>query len=184
MQPSVTKGISLLNKFIMITPTPPSDPTLHSSLLNKCRTTPPPLTPDPSFFTLNPTPSILHSVSLNVQAYRRDWSLTLKKPYICTWLQQFYFLSVFQYKIATQILPTNDYLKHYRVNDSNVCQKCYLEFDSIEHNLFSCSEIVQILSKFFKFLNDECGVTKNIRMVQYLFWLSGSENTGLNHILL
>ena len=91
---------------------------------------------------------------------------------------------VFQYKIATQILPTNDYLKRYRVKDSNVCEKCNLEFDSIEHSLYSCSEIVQILLKFFKFLKDECGITKNIGMVQYLLGFSGSENIGLNHILL
>jgi hypothetical protein len=90
----------------------------------------------------------------------------------------------FQYKIATQILPTNDYLKRYRVKDTNVCEKCNLEFDSIEHSLFSCSEIVNILSTFFKFLKDECGVTTNIGMVQYLFGLSGNKNLGLNHVLL
>ena len=33
---------------------------------------------------------------------------------------------VFQYKIATQILPTNDYLKRYRVKDTNICEKCNL----------------------------------------------------------
>ena len=41
---------------------------------------------------------------------------------------------VFQYKVATQILPTNDYLKRYKVKDSNLCEKCNLEFDSIDHS--------------------------------------------------
>ena len=90
----------------------------------------------------------------------------------------------FQYKIATQILPTNDYLTRYRVEDTNVCQKCNLEFDSIEHSLFFFSEIVQIISTFLKFLKDECGVTTNIGLIQYLFGVSGSKQQGLNHVLL
>ena len=90
----------------------------------------------------------------------------------------------FQYKIATQILPTNDYLTRYRVEDTNVCQKCNLEFDSIEHSLFFCSEIVQIISTFLKFLKDECGVTTNIGLIQYLFGVSESKQQGLNHVLL
>ena len=40
------------------------------------------------------------------------------------------FNRTFQYKIATQILPTNDYLTRYRVEDTNVCQQCNLEFES------------------------------------------------------
>ena len=40
------------------------------------------------------------------------------------------------------------------------------------------------LSKFFTFSNDDCGVTENITMVHYLFGFCGSENIGLNHILL
>jgi hypothetical protein len=51
-------------------------------LLNKCRTSLPPLTPDPSFFTLNHTPSILHSASFKFQPYSRGWSLTSKKPFL------------------------------------------------------------------------------------------------------
>ena len=30
----------------------------------------------------------------------------------------------FQYKINTLILPTNEYLHRYRVNDSNICSRC------------------------------------------------------------
>ena len=40
------------------------------------------MTPRPSFFTLNPTPSILHSASFNFQPYSRGWSLTSKKPFL------------------------------------------------------------------------------------------------------
>ena len=31
---------------------------------------------------------------------------------------------VFQYKIVTQILPTNEYLTRYRVKDSTICDQC------------------------------------------------------------
>ena len=91
---------------------------------------------------------------------------------------------VFQYKIATQILPTNDYLKRYKVKDSNVCEKCNLEFDSIDHSLFSCSEITQVLSIFFKFLKDDCNISANIGMNNYLFGFHERKFRGLNHVLL
>ena len=91
---------------------------------------------------------------------------------------------VFQYKIATQILPTNEYLKRYKVKDSNVCEKCNLEFDSIDHSLFSCSEITKVLSIFFKFLKDECNISENIGMIDYLFGFPSKKCGGLNHVLL
>ena len=40
---------------------------------------------------------------------------------------------VFQFKIVTQILPTNEYLFRYRVKDANTCENCNLECDTIEH---------------------------------------------------
>ena len=75
-----------------------------------------------------------------------------------------------------QILPTNDYLKRYRVKDSNICEKCNLEFDSIEHSLYSCSEIVQTLTTFFQFLKVECEINVDFGMIQYLMGFSGNEN--------
>ena len=91
---------------------------------------------------------------------------------------------VFQYKIATQILPTNDYLNRYRVKDTNICDKCSLEFDSIEHSLYSCSELTKMLRTFFQFLKTNCGVSVHIGMVEYLLGFSGMKNIGLNHVLL
>ena len=75
-------------------------------------------------------------------------------------------------------------MTRYRVKDTSVCQKCELEFDSIEHSLYSCSEIVHIIATFIKFLTDECGVTIDIGLIQYLFGISGSKYLGLNHVLL
>ena len=46
--------------------------TIHSSLLIL----------HPPFFTLNPTPPILHSASFNFQPYSRGCSLTWKKPFL------------------------------------------------------------------------------------------------------
>ena len=83
---------------------------------------------------------------------------------------------VFQYKIATQILPTNDYLKRYRVKDTNICEKCNLEFDSIEHSLYSCSEIIQTLTTFFQFLKVECEINVNFGMVMILGDLTSSSD--------
>ena len=59
-----------------------------------------------------------------------------------------------------------------------------MEFDSIEHSLYSCSEIVQTLTTFFQFLKVECEINVNFGMVQYLMGFSGNENVGLNHVLL
>jgi hypothetical protein len=42
----------------------------------------PTLTRHPSFFTLNPTPSILNSASFNFQPDSKGWSLTSKKPFL------------------------------------------------------------------------------------------------------
>ena len=91
---------------------------------------------------------------------------------------------VFQYKISTNILPTNDYLKRYRVRDNNTCSKCDLEFDSICHALYDCEKVVPIISNIFSFLVNNCEKFRGISMIDYLFGVQGRENDGLNHILL
>ena len=42
----------------------------------------------------------------------------------------------------------------------------------------------QLNTRNFKFLKDECGVTIDIGLIQYLFGISGSKYLGLNHVLL
>ena len=57
----------------------------------------------------------------------------------------------FQYKIMTQILPTNVYLSRYRVVDSNLCSKCDAMPDTIQHCLMQCQLLVPFVDKNFQF---------------------------------
>ena len=91
---------------------------------------------------------------------------------------------MFQYEIVTQILPTNEYLFRYKVKDTNICDKCNIECDTIVHRLYECEYVVPIVNKFLKFLYTECEQTVKITLVEFLFGLGGNEFSALNQILL
>ena len=91
---------------------------------------------------------------------------------------------VFQYKIVTQILPTKEYLFRYKVKDSNICDHCNIECDTIVHRLYECEKIVQTMSNVFNFLQNECNQREIITMAEYLFGKQGDKHLALNHILL
>ena len=59
---------------------------------------------------------------------------------------------VFQRKIVTQILPTNEYLTRYRVKDSTTCDHCEIECDIIVHRLYDCEKLSLINSSSLIFL--------------------------------
>ena len=90
---------------------------------------------------------------------------------------------VFQFKIVTRILPTNQYLTRYRVKDSELCSRC-LEIDTVEHSIWSCGTIAPFISHAVVFLNSKCKVEVDINMKQYLFGFQGNKFLGLNHVLL
>ena len=90
---------------------------------------------------------------------------------------------VFQYKIVTQILPTNEYLERYKVKDFNTCDNC-IERDSVEHRLYECEKVVPIIQIVIDFLERECQIGENINMINYLFGFNGESNLALNHIIL
>ena len=90
----------------------------------------------------------------------------------------------FQYKIVTNILPTNEYLARYRVKESDVCHLCNLERDTIVHRLYECETIVLKIEDVFEYLHLKCSVSRRITLTDYLFGMMGSEHLGLNHILL
>lgn len=91
---------------------------------------------------------------------------------------------VFQYKIVTQILPTNEYLTRYRVRESNLCDHCELECDSIVHRLYDCETLNPIIDSIFSFLKSECNQSYSITMIEYMFGKQGEKYLALNHILL
>ena len=91
---------------------------------------------------------------------------------------------VFQYKIVTQILPTNEYLYRYKVKESSICENCNLECDTVVHRLYECEVIVEIITSVLTFMNTQCNQPKNITMVEYLFGLGGDRNIAIDHILL
>ena len=92
------------------------------------------------------------------------------------------FDQVFQYKIMTQILPTNQYLARYRVIDSNICTKCKVVTDTVSHCLWSCWVLVPFVNKFLDFLKQTCRVQENLGFVEYIFGVKS--NIALNHIFL
>ena len=87
---------------------------------------------------------------------------------------------VFQYKILTNILPTNKYLNNYQIVDSSICSKCLLEQDTVLHSLWSCTLKVPHVAKILKFLKINCNVKENITFQHYIFGFK--DNIGLNHI--
>ena len=89
---------------------------------------------------------------------------------------------VFQYKILTNILPTNEYLCRYKVLNSGNCSRCTSESDTILHNLWSCSVVVPYVSKVLTYLRSHCQVNESeITAKAYIF---GVQNMGLSHVLL
>ena len=91
---------------------------------------------------------------------------------------------VFQYKIVTQILPTNEYLTRYRVKDSTICDHCEIECDSIVHRLYDCEKLTHITSSIFNYLKSNCNQPNSISMMEYIFGKHGGKFLALNHILL
>ena len=91
---------------------------------------------------------------------------------------------VFQYKIVTQILPTNEYLCRYKVKDNNTCDHCSIERDSIVHRLYDCEKLTIITNTIFNFLKYECSYPNTISIIDYLFGIRGGKYLGYNHFLL
>ena len=89
---------------------------------------------------------------------------------------------VFQYKIMTQILPTNQYLARYRVKDSDICPKCEVGTDTVSHSLWSCQLVVPYVDKFLEYLKQSCRIQENIGIKEYLFGVNS--NVALNHIFI
>ena len=79
---------------------------------------------------------------------------------------------VFQFKIVTRILPTNQYLTRYRVKDT------------VLHSTWSCDQIVPLISCVIVFLTTKCTVGVDINLRKYLFGFQGNNFLGLNHVLL
>ena len=91
---------------------------------------------------------------------------------------------VFQYKIATNILPTNAYLYRYNVKDTPTCELCQLEYGNIVHRLYECEVIAVNIDQVLKFFSYECNDKYKTSMVEYLFGKSGDSFLALNHALI
>ena len=91
------------------------------------------------------------------------------------------FDQMFQYKILTNILPTNEYLYRYQVLDSDTCSRCQVK-DTIEHNLWRCQPVVPYIAKIVDFLRAECSATEQITLKTYIFGIRNA--IGFNHVFL
>ena len=90
---------------------------------------------------------------------------------------------VFQYKISANILPTNEYLYRYRFKDSDVCELCGVEIDTVVHRLYECEIISRVVETILEILQNECK-QPYISMIEYLFGKTGNTYLALNHVVL
>ena len=90
---------------------------------------------------------------------------------------------VFQYKITANILPTNEYLHRYRFKDSDVCERCGIESDTVVHRLYECGLICRSVKQILRTLHLKCK-QPYIAMTEYLFGRAGNSHLALNHITL
>ena len=89
------------------------------------------------------------------------------------------FKQVFQYKLNVYILPTNEYLKRYRVVDSDLCSNCSIETDTVVHRLWESEKLADFLDNLLEKESIWTGRGRRINMKEYLF---GIENqVGINH---
>ena len=72
------------------------------------------------------------------------------------------FKRAFQFKINTQILPTNDYLHRYRVIDSSMCSICQIERDLVIHSVWEFRVVNDFILQIFNFLNTNSGTNLDI----------------------
>ena len=90
---------------------------------------------------------------------------------------------VFQYKITANILPTNEYLYRYKIKDSNICELCGVEIDTVVHRLYECEIIRRLVEIILEILQSECK-QPYICMIEYLFGKTGNTYLALNHVVL
>ena len=91
---------------------------------------------------------------------------------------------MFQYKIITNILPTNDYWKRYKTKYDDTCENCQNESDTIIHRLYDCELICLNLVNIQNFLKTECNKSHEVSMIEFLFGKIGGRFLALNYALL
>ena len=91
------------------------------------------------------------------------------------------FKQCFQYKLSTYILPTNEYLKKYKVMDSDLCLRCNLEKDTIIHRLWECEKVVPFLRHILAELKQWEGSREQLSVEEFLF---GTDELGTNNFIL
>ena len=65
-------------------------------------------------------------------------------------------LKWFQLKICYRVLVTNSILTHMNITDSNYCNFCHSEKDTIFHYLWKCNHVQSFWKDFLTLLKDKC----------------------------
>ena len=94
------------------------------------------------------------------------------------------FKQCFQYKLCTYILPTNEYLKKYRVADSDLCEKCNEERDTILHRLWECQHIIPFLHPILADVKNWVDRQEDFSVEEFLFGIGAGGQEGLNLFLI
>ena len=56
----------------------------------------------------------------------------------------------------TNILPTNKYLKRYKIKDSDQCDNCNIECDTILHRLYECDKTNRLVEQVISTMQTKC----------------------------
>ena len=121
---------------------------------------------------------------IEIVSFVRFYSYCPGSFIIWEWVSSYTFDRVFQYKIVTNILPTNEYLARYRIKDTDLCDHCRKESDTIIHRLYECELIFSIVDKILRYITAKCNKSYTVSMIEYIFGKTGFEFLGLNHLLL
>ena len=109
-----------------------------------------------------------------------EWETIYVNPYKLTKNTR---IIQFHYKITHRILACKEKLYTWKIKDNNICDRCNLDIDRIEHHLVMCPIIFEFWDSFFKWWKNTIKVMFPIDTYDILFGLSNpNEDIIINQI--
>ena len=100
--------------------------------------------------TTQPTSKMAWQNEVQIQEADENWKHFFKNPHLCI---RDINLRMFQFKILHRILPTNRKLKQYGIKDSDLCDFCGQDSESILHLFCECDISTMIWQELVDWLN-------------------------------
>ena len=109
-----------------------------------------------------------------------DWKEIYKMPYIATIDTC---IQAFQYKLINRIIPTNTYLFKCKLTNSNLCDLCSCDIETIVHLFWECPVIQHLWSNLKSFLQSK-GITIELNLSTVLLGVNTKTNYSSNNFLI